>query len=93
MLFDHGCDMVTTFAFIGLVMTLTRGGLRNDGFQMAIMTYTLFHGAFFCLMESFFVGGLMLEPFNGPTEGNLLISLMGPITYFFGNKFFIKLSF
>ena len=42
MLFDHGCDMITTFAFIALVITISRGGLKNDGFQTNLMTYVIF---------------------------------------------------
>ena len=74
MLFDHGCDMVTTFAFVALVMTVTRGGLRDEGFQTACMTFALFLGAFFAGMESFFIGGMMMLACNGPTEGNLFIA-------------------
>ncbi len=85
MLFDHGCDAITSFLFITLVMCLTRGMYFNDGAALVLMLNLGFNGFYYAMMESYFLGGLNLPPFNGPNEGNLMIASLGPTTYFFGN--------
>ena len=87
MLFDHGCDMITTFAFIAMTINVTRGYKKRNGFEFAMATYIIFQGAFLCLMEGYFTGGLQLPAYNAPTEGLILIACLPMVTYFFGKCF------
>jgi len=36
------------------------------------------------VMESYFIGGITLDPINAPNEGNFTIAAMGIVSYLFG---------
>ena len=87
-LFDHGCDAITSYFWVCLVMCVTRGVYFHDGLPMVLMMLCVFNGFYTAMMETYFLGGLNLPPFNGPNEGNLMVSCLGPITYIYGFLFF-----
>jgi hypothetical protein len=65
-------------------MCVTRGAYFHDGLPLVVMLLTIFCGFYNAMMETYFVGCLYLPPFNGPNEGNLMISSLGVITYTYG---------
>ncbi len=84
MLFDHGCDAITSYFLVCLVLCLTRGVYFHDGFPMIVQLLCVFNGFYCAMMEAYFLGGVTLPPFNGPNEGILMIASLGPVTYIYG---------
>ena len=73
MLFDHGCDSLTTYFLIATSVCLTRGVCFNDGFSLVLLLSTFSNIFYNAVMECYFCGGLNLPCFNGPNEGNMTL--------------------
>lgn len=73
MLFDHGCDSLSTGLFIITWMKFIKTGTSIMGFQILISGTTAFY---LSTLESYFIGGLFLPIINVPSDGNFGLVLI-----------------
>ena len=70
LLFDHGCDSLTT-AFLALSV----GGLLQLGrtWMFGLFGFSLLNGFYFATLEQYYTGKLLLPIVNGPSDGPVII--------------------
>mmetsp|Transcript_86991 Transcript_86991/g.170212 ORF Transcript_86991/g.170212 Transcript_86991/m.170212 type:complete len:400 (+) Transcript_86991:51-1250(+) len=90
MLFDHGCDAINA----GL-MCIPMGAVMATGWttKLYMCIFSGFVPFYFQTWEEYYIGSMVLPPFNGPTEGLLMAAGMGVIAFFVGPPFFQEVLF
>jgi phosphatidylglycerophosphate synthase len=89
MFFDHGCDAmnagITVISFSSVLAT----GWGGKQFFTYFSCFILFY---FQTWEEYYVGSMVLPPFNGPTEGLTMAYIVGLMSFFFGSEIFQTVS-
>lgn len=83
MVFDHGCD-----ALNAVIMCIPLASVVGTGWTPSFY-FCLWSGLvpfYFQTWEEYYVGSMVLPPFNGPTEGLLLATIVCFITGFVGTE-------
>lgn len=83
-MFDHGCDSFTA-ALICLIMSKMMQ-LGNGPVILHIML-AITQSFHFSTLEEYYIGGLYLGPFNGVTDGSVLIIGIFMASGIFGTSF------
>jgi ethanolaminephosphotransferase len=89
MLFDHGCDAVNTGLMLIAMNAAVAGGWTTKLFMCLFSGFVPFY---FQTWEEYYVGSMVLPPFNGPTEGLLIAVGMCVLTFFKGPEFWHEVS-
>ena len=89
MLFDHGCDAINA----GL-MCIPMGAVVATGWSTKIYMciFSSFVPFYFQTWEEYYLGSMVLPPFNGPSEGLLMAAGLCVISFFNGPEFFQTVS-
>jgi ethanolaminephosphotransferase len=84
MLFDHGCDAINA----GL-MCIPMGAVVASGWttKLYLCIFSGFVPFYFQTWEEYYIGSMVLPPFNGPTEGLLIAASMCVGSFFLGPDF------
>lgn len=87
MMFDHGCDSLGV-----LFGSFSAGAMFHTGFDIETLYVYLFtiNCFYFANLEASRLHGMHLPYFNGPNEGNFMISLFYFIPFFFGRNILIE---
>lgn len=85
MLFDHGCDALNTGLMIVAMSSVVASGWTT---RLFLCIFSGFVPFYFQTWEEYYVGSMVLPPFNGPTEGLLIAAGMGILGYVMGPQFF-----
>lgn len=83
-MFDHGCDSFTA-AFICLMMSKMMQVGNGPASLLILLAIT--QSFYFSTLEEYYIGGLFLGPFNGVTDGSVLIIAIFLVSGIFGNGF------
>lgn len=84
MLFDHGCDAVNAgLLCIPIASALATGWTPN----FFLCLWSGFAAFYFQAWEEYYVGTMVLPPFNGPTEGLLMSAGTCLLSFFFDSQF------
>ena len=84
LLFDHGCDAISTFMIIMNWAKFVRIGANTYGFIMILGPMIAF---FFSAVETYYYGGLFLSIVNTPSDGNFAHGCLGILFISCGNSF------
>jgi len=84
LMFDHGCDSFTA-AFICLMMSKMMQVGNGPASLLILLAIT--QSFYFSTLEEYYIGGLFLGPFNGVTDGSVLIIAIFLVSGIFGNGF------
>ncbi len=85
MLFDHGCDMITTFMIVVFGMSVLRIQFENNSILGIILILNLFVPLFFQMVEVYFFRRLDLPKINGSSEGILVSCSLCILSAIYGN--------
>lgn len=84
LLFDHGCDALSTFMIIMNWTKFIRTGATTWGFMCILGAMSAF---FFSSVETYYYGGLFLSIVNTPSDGNFGHGCFGILLISCGNSF------
>lgn len=83
MMFDHTCDVINT-----VVMGIMLGSVFSTGWSMKIFIciYTGFVTFYFQTWEEYHLDVMILPPFNGPSEGLLMLVTCSLVSFTLGSQ-------
>lgn len=86
MLFDHGCDSITTFFLSIILCSIMK---LNSGFWYGLFWFFIAFPFFMCTWEQNITGFLYLPVINGVSEGSLLALIAMIFTGIMGQDFWV----
>ena len=87
LLFDHGCDAVTCGLSTTMIAKLIQIG-NNNVLLFALLATT--QAFFFAILEEYYNGCLYLGPFNGVSDGSVILICLALYCGVYGNEFFAQ---
>ena len=89
--FDHGVDSLSVGTQAIIMFKCIQVGTSNE---CAFFIYMVLHGIFhFTTMEEYYTGGLFLGPFNGVSDGSILLYTFYYFLITKGNEVFLTTPF
>jgi ethanolaminephosphotransferase len=87
LLFDHGCDAMTTFI---TGMSLYTCCQFSNGWQSMLSYLIVFTPFFLATWEEYYLDGLYLPAFNGPNEGSMGVISLFVLGGVMGSSFWLQ---
>ena len=89
MLFDHGCDAINAGLMCIPMAAVVASGWST---KVYLCVWSGFVPFYFQTWEGYYIGSMVLPPFNGPTEGLLIAGGMCIISYFKGPEWWQQVT-
>ena len=87
MLFDHGCDAMTSVISCSNLMRMFQMG--HSPYNLFVTMISIFP-FYFVTLESFYTGEMNFPPINGVDEGSVVLWACAMASGYFGNDIWLQ---